>query len=277
MDPFVTLLSSTLVAAVVGASAGYLSQRSLANRQARLAYEYEAKKRLYAAVGPLRFQLLVASRDVVRRVATHHLGQRWNMKADQYYGRSFLYRLLRPLAVSALIERQMSYADFSVDDSAVDLLRFETSAYRMLTGRDPLPYYHGLDWASETQHVFRDNLRAAAIALIRSDSNGNEVVLDFSEFTRRYPNPREDAALAPLANLLESAGDSLLSSPIFFTRVLGYAYCCSWLLRQHGGSVGFEPRTLEVSELLEATGDGQILEHLDEYPRLFDAVLNEGL
>jgi hypothetical protein len=61
------LLSSAVVAAVVGAVAGYLSQRRLASHQARIDYELTAKRRLYEALGPLHFQLLIAARELASR------------------------------------------------------------------------------------------------------------------------------------------------------------------------------------------------------------------
>ena len=76
------------------------------------------------------------------------------MRSAEYYGSNTLYRLLRPLAICTLIERRMNAADFSVDPNTIALLKFEVGAYRMLTNKDPLPYYHQLDWATQTQHVF---------------------------------------------------------------------------------------------------------------------------
>ena len=106
MDLVAVVFSSALVSAFVGAAAAYLSQRSLAKRQALLDYEYNARKRLYEVIGPLRFQLLIACRDVVRRVAGHTRSRRWNMNPADYYGNNTLYRLLRPLAICTLIERK---------------------------------------------------------------------------------------------------------------------------------------------------------------------------
>ena len=51
----------------------------------------------------------------------------------------------------------------------------------MLTNSDPLPYYTNIDWAIETQHVFRDNLRRAAYQLIQTDGSSQRV-MDFAEF-----------------------------------------------------------------------------------------------
>ena len=126
----------------------------LAKRQALLDYEYNAKKRLYEVIGPLRFQLLIACRDVVRRVSGHTRSRSWNMDPAGYYGSNTLYRILRPLAICTLIERKMNAADFSVDPKTVELLKFEVGAYRMLANRDPLPYYDKIDWATQSQHVF---------------------------------------------------------------------------------------------------------------------------
>jgi hypothetical protein len=81
------------------------------------------------------------------------------MAPDGYYVHSFFYRLLRPLAIGVLVERAMSYADFSVDPSSVDLLRFDRAACQMLTGAEPFlgadgqVYYRGLDWGRESQHI----------------------------------------------------------------------------------------------------------------------------
>lgn len=72
MNITAVVLSSALVSAVVGTIAAHLSQRRLATHQARVDYESAARRRLYEALGPLRFQLLIASRDVIRRVRPHH-------------------------------------------------------------------------------------------------------------------------------------------------------------------------------------------------------------
>jgi hypothetical protein len=79
--------TSAVVSAIVGGLTTFLTQHRLLARKAELDYELEAKKRLYEAVGPLRLQLLLAARDVVRRIGTHHLSN-WNMSADGYYVKS---------------------------------------------------------------------------------------------------------------------------------------------------------------------------------------------
>lgn len=272
-----TLASSVALPALVGALAGYWSQRFLMDRKARVDYEFNAKRRLYEVVGPLRFQMLMATRDVTRRLASHHETPQWNLGVDQYFGRSTMYRLLRPLAIAYLVEQRTSFADFSVDESGLDLIRFETASYRMLTGRDPLPYYDGIDWGSQTQHVFRDNLRQAAACLLDKDSDGRAYVIDYAEFAGSYPDPRDEPRLAPLANIIEKCNASLVENPVFWTRLLGYAYVCNWYMVRAGKVLGLTPRPNDLAAMLVATGDSQIIANADRYPRIFDQIIAEGI
>jgi len=268
------LLSSALVSAVAGAIAGHVSQRRLAANQARVDYELAAKRRLYEALGPLRFQLLVAARDVVRRVRPHHT-ERWVMTPDGYYAGSFIYRLLRPLALAELVERQMAIVDFSVDPTGMELLRFEAAAYRMLTSRDPLPYHEHLDWSRETQHVFRDNLRLAASALITVGSGGEARVLDYSEFLQRQTV--SDPALAPVRRLFAGCSHNLAENAVWWVRIVGYAYACKWLLDMQGTQLGFGVQDLDLAAMIAAVEDGEILAHASDYPAIYDHVLAEML
>jgi hypothetical protein len=282
------VVSSTLVSGLVGGLVAYFSQRALATRQARLDYQYAAKKRLYEAVGPLRFQLVVAAGDLARRVDSHLRSRRWVMAPSGYYVHSFLYRLLRPLAIGVLVEREMSYADFSVDPSSVDLLRFDRAAYRMLTGADPFMdlnatansdepvYYQGLDWARESQHIFRDNLRSAAMCLLAKGAGDRDVVIDYAEFRQRWPDPLTEERLAGLARLFQRSKNSLLESPVFWVRLVGYAYVCRDYVSRHGPDIGVGVPDLAVSELLAATQDDQVTSHLHEYPAIFDRGLDAG-
>lgn len=279
MDLVAVVVSSAVVSAVVGTAAAYVSQRSLAKRQAMLDYEYNAKKRLYEAVGPLRFQLLIACRDVVRRVSGHTRATNWNLDPAEYYGKNTMYRLLRPLAICTLIERKMNAADFSVDPRTIDLLRFEVGAYRMLTNRDPLPYYDDskLDWATQSQHVFRDNLRRASTALIeRSDASGGSV-MDYAEYLETFDDPADDERLRPLALILLGAKGTLADNPVFWTRVVGYAFLCQSFIESHGAEIGFADRTLDVPELLNMTTDPVIRAHSGEQADIYRSIVADGL
>jgi hypothetical protein len=65
------LVSSAVVAAIVGGLSSFLTQRYLLERKAQVDYEFMARKRLNEAIGPLRMQLLFSARDVVGRVRWH--------------------------------------------------------------------------------------------------------------------------------------------------------------------------------------------------------------
>jgi hypothetical protein len=89
------LVSSAVVAAIVGGLSSFLTQRCLLERKAQVDYEFMARQRLNEAIGPLRMHLLFSARDVLGRVRWH-AGTRWNMDPSEHFARSFIYRLLRP-------------------------------------------------------------------------------------------------------------------------------------------------------------------------------------
>src|SRR5262249_41750353 len=106
----------------------------LGDKAAERQYRLDARKRLYAAIGPLRFQLIVACDDFATRIARIGSGrQPYATSLQGYFGRSTTFRLLRILAVAELIERQIAHADFSVDPSTADLLRFKHEVFRCLS------------------------------------------------------------------------------------------------------------------------------------------------
>jgi len=269
------LLSSAVVAAIVGGLSSFLTQRYLLERKAQVDYEFMARKRLNEAIGPLRMQLLFSARDVVGRVRWH-AGTRWNMDPSEHYARSFIYRLLRPLAISQLIERQMSVADFSVDPGAIALLRFNRAAERMLSGDDVVFDHPAADWSTQSQHLFRDNLRAAAARLIAEDDE-SVAVMDYSRFQREVPDPAADSSLADLALIFHRCPSNLTENPLFWLRVVGYAYTCARLIGDHGVSVGFDEVPLPAEAMLRAVEDETISGQASTCVPGFDRILALGL
>lgn len=270
-----TLASSALVAAVVGALISFLTQRWLLERKAQVDYEYAARKRLYEAIGPLRLQLLFAARDVVSRVSQHP-NKRWNMKVSEYYSKSFIYRLLRPLAVGHIILRQMNIVDLSIDSNILELLRFDAAVGRMLTGARVVLDHPGVDWSRQSQHLFHDNLRTAAGRLVTSSDSG-ETVMDYAQFARDIPDPTNDPALQPLAAIFARCQTSLLENPIFWLRLVGYGYACNRLIRIQGKSFGFEPGEFSIDQLLRQMADAEIAGNAAQYWSAFESVATEGL
>jgi hypothetical protein len=270
------LISSAVVGAVVAGLISFFTQRHLLERKARVDYQYEARKRLNEVIGPLRMQLLFAARDVVRRVRGHAGHAGWDMDPASSFVRSFVYRLLRPLAISQLIERQMSTADFSVDPAAIALLRFNTNAERMLSGNEIVLEHPEVDWDAQSQHLFRDNLRAAAAKLIVEDDAG-PVVINYARFQREVPELLVVPELTDLTNIFVSSGDSLANNPLFWLRVIGYAYACSQLIAEQGVTVGFEDVPLPLASMLEGFDDEWISGRVPDYLEVFDEIYAQGL
>jgi hypothetical protein len=225
------IVSSAVVAAVVGALSSFVTQRYLLvkkaqidsdamERKALLDYQSLARQHLMETIGPLRMQLLFGAREAVHRVNSHvRPGIRWNMDPAEHYVRSTVYRILRPLAVAQLIENAMGTADFTVDAEAVDLLRFGTAAERLLSSGDIVLNHPKVDWARQAQHLFRDNLRAAAARLINEDQS-RPIVIGFERFQEEVPDLSEDRALAALGNILGACRGSMTENPILWLRLV---------------------------------------------------------
>jgi hypothetical protein len=94
----------------------------LAAQNARRAYEYEARKRLYMQVEPLLFQLFEAAEGAFHAVTSLVRTQRrgeipaW-LSADGYYLRSIIHRLYSPLVILRLIQRSTTLLDLTLDPS----------------------------------------------------------------------------------------------------------------------------------------------------------------
>ena len=271
------LLSSAVVSAIVGGLITYLGQRRLAERQASIDYESNARQRLYKAIGPLRLQLLFATRDLASRVRAHLDAESWNMNPREYYAKSFMYRILRPLAIGTLIERQMSYADFTVDRQTLDLLRFNANSYRIMSGREAILEHPKADWSSQSQHLYRDNLAAAAATLIVDQGDSGGVIVDFAQFSELLKDPANYPAIAPLAALFENCESFLCENSILWVRIVGYAYACNRLLEVHGKSLGFATPEFPLNRLLGGTEDDFISERIHDFPKAFDKLVAHGL
>ena len=270
-----SLVSSAVVAAIVAGLSAFLTQRYLLERKARVDYEYMARKRLNEVIGPLRMQLLFSARDLIGRVHRHTNG-RWNMDPSGTFVRSFVYRILRPLAVAQLIERQMSIADFSVDPEAIALLRFKRAGERMLTGSKVVRKHPDEDWSTQSGHLFRDNLRAAAAKLIAEDESG-PVVIDYARFQRENSNLQESPELRDLTQIFIRCENNLAENPLFWLRLVGYAYACSRLIAELGTAIGFEDKPLPASDMLHAVEDSRISQHVADYLQVFDSIVAQGL
>lgn len=237
----------------------------LGDRAADRQYRLDAKKRLYQAVGPLRFQLAIACADFAGRVGRIGRGtQRYDTSIEGYFGSSTAYRLLRIFALTELIERQVAYADFSVDPSIAGLLRFKNAASLCLSSSTVSRGHPAERWDAQVEHVFYDRLSLIAAALIvREDGTPAERTVRFQEFLQLIAEPDQLAALAPIPTLLEDF--TVGSKPILWLRLVSLGNLCSAFVDREGPQLGITPEPFDARLLLEACGDAHICEQVEAY------------
>jgi hypothetical protein len=125
-----------LVVALIGAASGIAgtaisvrSQRRItclssslderrAESDARRAYEYEARKRLYEVYEPLRVRMLDCTDNAIAEI-DRLVGQagpgRPGFSSAEYQLKAAVYYLLAPLVVARMIERRLTLVDLSLD------------------------------------------------------------------------------------------------------------------------------------------------------------------
>jgi hypothetical protein len=246
----------------------------LGNEAADRQYVLEARKRLYTAIGPLRFQLLLACRQAAHRIEGHGLHP-YAMDIRDYYGRNTLYRILRPLAISDLIERQIAYADFTVDPSAIRLLRFRRAASLAWSGDAVVLDHPNVNWKRQQQHIVSDRLTAVAEALVQEPQPGMERVLRYREFEVSLSDTDFVNRLDPFPRLF--SGFNPVESPILWLRFVCFGHICNELILSDGVGLGFEKREFPVRELLRKPGDRHIEQFLEQYEQAICAVCEAAL
>ncbi|WP_460836147.1 hypothetical protein [Massilia agri] len=236
-------------------------------------YEYEARRRLYAAIGPLRFQLLLSCRDLIGRIEAIGSRERYKLDLSSYYARSTIYRILKPFALASLIEEQIALSDFSVDEKAIDLIRFRRSVTRIFSGDEFVARHPNVNWLTQEEHIFADRLSASVQPMIRRDSS-NARVMRFEEFNSLI-NSQGWHDLAPIDHIFCEFEAS--SKPILWARLVAYAYLCNSLINSQGSALGFELETLNVEPLLSRANDLFISENISQIISEFVKMENKRL
>lgn len=234
-------------------------------------YSFDARRRLYETIGPLRFQLLLANRDLASRVAAYPL-RPYKMTPGGYYVMSFTYRLIRPLAIAELIERQITYADFSVDAQMVDLLRFKSAVKAMLCDGDVIFDDPGADWQHQREHFFSGNFGRLARSGLVADPDGTVRLLREEEFGE-VVDKRE---LSALAHQILSTLD-LADTPRLWARLTGYGYVANWLLGRVGPQIGISPLAYPAVELMQATPALYLRDRAEQFEARLDDIIASAL
>lgn len=232
----------------------------LGEEAAERAYRFEARKRLYTAVGPLRFQLMDACVQLRYRVASF-TRTGFKVSLEGYFGQSLLFRIGRLLAVTELIERQIAHADFSVDPATIILFRFRLLVLRALSGNEVALDHPKADWNRQVEHIFRDQLPILAISMVVAEENRPERVVRFDEF--RHLVEQNTGYLDPLASMVD--GFDPTEMPIFWLRLLAMAEACAGLLDHEPIAPALDPPELDLAELLAVSKDAHLAENAPRY------------
>ncbi len=250
-------------------------ENDLANKAADRQYELEARKRLYQEIGPLRFQLLTACRDAAHHIKSHSVKYDFIIDMDNHYGRDMTFKLLRPISISELIEQKIHYADFSVDPTAILLLRFKKSAYQAFTSHDIIYNNPNAKYDREVDHVFDFSLNKVTNLLIKNDENNSNRVMHYHEFETFIEDEENISKLTSFTRILNNF--TINDKPIFWLRLVFFGLACSQIVNLIGKSTGFEEIMYNTSELLKLPNDRYINHHIDNYVAIFKKTLDEGL
>jgi hypothetical protein len=235
----------------------------LADQAAQRAYDWEARKRLYEAIGPLRFQLLLACRDMYGRVWSHGKREDYSTSISGYYGQSTLYRILRPITLGLLIERKMAYADFAVDPAAVALIRFNFLYRACLSGEFLVKDHSRVNWDYQVEHVFSQSLDVAGESLVVEPKDQPARVMRFDEYEAKMASQAFVDRLDPFPDLLKGFTPS--TKPLFWLRLVAAANLCRKYVGDHGQALNISAPPIDVAALLGVTSDPEIRKDLDKY------------
>ena len=261
-------LNTAVNAAKAEVEAGYKQEVELllGDAAADRTYRAEARKRLYQALGPLRFQLLVAAAEWTNRVA--RIGDKdagmYDMSLNGHFLRSTAYRFLRLVAVAELIERQIAFSDFAVDPDMRTLLKFKRQLGQCFSSSDVSLEHPQEDWQYQLQHVFSDTLSSLAAAMVVTDgAKGIERVARFDEFRTMLDDEERAKGLHPLLTLM--TGFTPSSKPILWLRMLALSQLCTGLLETQGRDLGLEVQAINLKQMLDLTEDQAISDGMAMY------------
>lgn len=245
----------------------------LGDKTALRQYNFDALKRLYTAIGPLRFQLARACDEFTARIDRIGTGkQPYATSLNGYFGRSTLFRLLRLFAITELIERQIADADFSVDPSTVNLLRFKHQAFMCLSSSSVVLNHPNAEWNSQIEHVFFDTLSIVSAALIFVDPAGKpDRVMRFDEFSMFVEDESKLERIHPFPRLFEDFTAD--SKPILWVRLVTLAQLCNTFLTTEGPRVGITPESYDCSKMLHNTSDKFIKDNHQRYCEMVKTII----
>lgn len=251
-------------------------------KDARRDYEYEARKRLYDQVEPVRFHLHEALeeahyrvRSLARTSRSGNLGigeESW-LGGYGYYLRSTIYKLFLPVVYFRLLQARMTFTDFNLDrDIALQYgllklyVRSFTDDFEFAALKPQIPYdpnhrdserlAAGDPAAFSRQALVLGDLECIADILITRE-DGQTRALQFGEFEMLLDAKKHDENLQEVLNLF--TGFSPERKPVL-SRLLLVQACFAKLILSTYESVT-EPAQLSA-KLDELVADPELLSAL---------------
>lgn len=269
MDPSifisVTSLAGVVVANVIAASSRRATERFRVSS--------EARSRRQVATGTLQLERFLETRSFARRFE-HYFREsgkdhtletmRGHSRPGPYHdGGMMIYRILRPLTVGEIIEKQTLPSDFLLDPATVEMVRFGQAAVEVLTG-DRIGarldggegFVEGFDMSAcwdlgdegpaLYQRIRGSYLRCGAAALLAPESlEGIEPrrCITHSEFCKLWEQPEHHPATSqPFHAGLEPMKATIhrfnrWENPILWLRLVGYAHICGKFCNRMRGAM----------------------------------------
>ena len=81
----------------------------------------------------------------------------------------------------------------------------------------------------------------------------------------------------PWPGSLRPAERPSVDNPVFWTRLVGYAYLCQQFIEATGTELGFTRRSVDVAALLATVDDPAIASQIGGQKAIFQAIVDEGL
>jgi hypothetical protein len=227
--------------------------RQAAEESARRDYEYEARKRLYAQIQPLLFQLAELCESSYDRIVNLQQARVFRLleSPGSYVMLSTIHRLASPLVVVRQIRRSLTAVDLGVDSTvrgqylvAKEIARTLTCG-QQLAETDPQLNYR---WKTKTerQYIGVGELEMLVTLLTIRDPDGSTRWMDYTEFQASYQN---DERARQLVNRIQIPllGANPLTKPVVWRTLVAQAYFQSVMIDMVGGALS-KPTSWEPAD-----------------------------
>ena len=259
-------------------------------RDARRAYEFDARKRLYQDLEPLLYQGSEAAQSIFNRIANiarsasrGHLGDQeasWLAAGNSgYYRVSLLHRFTSFWALHQIASRRFTHVDQSLDAAvgrrmSVQAVLFEilSDDFHLAEAEPPILYNPHVE--DVPQGLARGYIDSAASFLISSDESDSARILDLGEFTEKIEteNGIRSEAVENLSTIFDNFHPA--THPVLW-RCLVACAALSWTLIKLTQDHERDPRDLvdeffadpRIEEKFDWRGDERIDDMALESPK----------